>query len=119
MSEIDRTGLCVEFDHVVYVCDAQTSCIKILTSLKQTAKFCYAMECIYKAFSVHEKRHSYRLCGIEEAVELVSDTLQFLRGNDNSIRGEVASLPRTLNGPQGNVASKTVSSVQMWSGSKA
>ena len=33
------TGLCVEFDHVVYVCDAQTNCIKILTSLKQTATF--------------------------------------------------------------------------------
>ena len=51
-------ALCVEFDHVVYVCDAQTSCIKILTSLKQTAKFLNAMGNIYRAFSVHEKRHS-------------------------------------------------------------
>ena len=68
---------------------------------------------IYRAFSVHEKRHSYRVCGIEEAVELVNDALQVLRGNEDSIRGEVASLPGTLNGPQGNVASKTVSSVEM------
>ena len=106
-------GLCVEFNHVVYVCDAQTSCIKILTSLKQTAAFLNVMGNIYKAFSVHEKHLSYRLASIQEAVGLVSDTLQLLRGNEDSIRGEVANLPRTLNGPQGNVASKTVASVQM------
>ena len=55
-------GLCVEFNHVVYVCDAQISCVKILTSLKQTAAFLNAMGNIYKAFSVHEKHQSYRPC---------------------------------------------------------
>ena len=109
-------GLCVEFNHVVYVCDAQTSCVKMLTSLKQTAAFWNAVGNIYKAFSVHEKHQSYRLCSIQEAVGLVSDTLQFLRGNEESIRREVANLPRTLNGPQGNVASKTVASVEMLKG---
>ena len=93
-------SLCVEFNHVVYVCDAQTSCIKILTSLKQTAAVLDGMRNIYMAFSVHEKHQSYRLCSIREAVWLVSDTLQFLRGNEDSIRGEVANLPKTLNGPK-------------------
>ena len=45
-----------------------------------------------------------------------SVTLQFLRGNEDSIRGELANLPRTLNGPQRNVASKTVASVEMLKG---
>ena len=36
--------------YVVYACDAQTNCIKILTSLKQTAEFFNALGEIYKAF---------------------------------------------------------------------
>ena len=103
----------MELDHVVYVCDAQTNSIKILTSLKQTATFLNAVGKIYKAFSVHEKHQPYSLFSIQEAVELVSGTLRVLRSNEDSIRDEVANLPRTLNGPQGNVASKTVESVQM------
>ena len=39
--------------------------------------------------------------------------LQVLRGNKNSITDEVASLPKTLNGPQVKVTSKTVSSLEM------
>ena len=49
------TGLCVEFNCVVYVCDVQTNCTKILTSLKQTATFLNAVGKIYKGFSVHEE----------------------------------------------------------------
>ena len=51
-------SLCV---YVVYACDAQTNCIKILTSLKQTAEFFNALGEIYKAFSVHERHLAYRL----------------------------------------------------------
>ena len=82
--------------YVVYACDAQTNCIKILTSLKQTAEFFNALGEIYKAFSVHERHLAYRLPSIQEAVRLVSDTLQLLRRNETSIRGEVANLPKTL-----------------------
>ena len=106
-------SLCVEFDHIVYVCDAQTNCIKILTSLKKTAEFLNAMGKIYNAFSVHEKHQTYKLSSIQDAVGLVSDTLQILRRNESCIREEVDNLPKTLNGPQGNVASKTVTSVEM------
>ena len=82
--------------YVVYACDAQTNCIKILTSLKQTAEFFNALGEIYKAFSVHERHLAYRLPSIQEAVGLVSDTLQLLRRNETSIRGQVANLPKTL-----------------------
>ena len=33
---------------------------------------------------------------------LVSDTLQLVHRNETSIRGEVANLPKTLNGPHVN-----------------
>ena len=79
------TGLCVEFDHV-YICDAQTNCIKILTSLKQTATFFNAVGKTYKAFSVHEKHQPYSLSSIEEAVKLVSGTLWVFReGNKDGM----------------------------------
>ena len=45
----------------------------------------------------------YRLSRIREAVGLLSDTLQLLRGNKNFMRSEVAYLSKILNGPQGNV----------------
>ena len=51
----------------------------------------------------HVKHRAYRLSSIQEAVGLLSDTLQLLRGNENYIRSEVANLSKILNGPQGNV----------------
>ena len=61
-----------------------TLALKILTSLKQTAEFFNALGKIYKAFSSHEKYQAYRLSSIQEAVGLVSDTLQLLWRNESS-----------------------------------
>ena len=57
-------GLCTEFDNVVYVCDTQTSYIKILTTLNNTARFLQAVDALYSAFSVHEKHDEYSLCNL-------------------------------------------------------
>ena len=51
----------------------------------------------------HEKHQAYRLSSIQEAVGLLSETLQLLRGNENYIRSELAHLSKILNGPQSNV----------------
>ena len=104
-------GLCVEFDHVVYVCDARTSCIKVFTTLTETATFLDAVGKIYKAFSIHEKHTQYHLCNLQEATSLVNETLHYLRRNEALIRGEVPNLPKSLSGPHGNVAEKTIVSV--------
>ena len=57
-------GLCTEFDNVVYVCDTQTSYIKILTTLNNTARFLQAVDALYSAFSVHDKHDEYSLCNL-------------------------------------------------------
>lgn len=36
--------------------------------------------------------------------------------NENSIKSEVANLPKILNGPKGKVASKTVASIEVLNG---
>ena len=61
-------------------------------------------------FSVHEKHQAHRLTSIQGVVGLVSKTPQLSRGNENSMRSEVASLPKILNGPQSNLVSKTAAS---------
>ena len=45
-------------------------------------------------FSVYGKNQAHRFSSIQEAVGLVSDSFQLLRGNENSTRSEVASLPK-------------------------
>ena len=49
------TGVCVEFNHVVYICDSQSGCIKIFSTLVYTAQLLSAIGKLYAAFSVHEK----------------------------------------------------------------
>ena len=61
-------------------------------------------------FSVHEKHQAHRLTSIQGAVGFVSETPQLSRGNENSMRSEVASLLKILNGPQSNLVSKTAAS---------
>ena len=46
----------------------------------------------------------------------VSNPLELLRGDEKYFRSEVANLPKILNGPKGNMASKTVASVEMLNG---
>ena len=106
-------GLCVEFGHVVHVCNAQTSCFKIITTLQRTADFLTAIGNIYAAFSVHEKHHAFTTCTIAEAIAKLCECLDHLRKNNSSIRQNVRRLPRTLNGPQGNVVAKTIGLVNM------
>ena len=99
--------------YVVYVYDSQTNCIKMLTTLEKTADFLNAIGKIYKAFSMHEKHQPYKLCTLLEAAALVDQCLVHLRQSEALIRNKVPNLPHSLNGPQGNFASKTVDSVQM------
>ena len=96
-----------------YVCDAQTSSIKVITTLQRTADFLTAIGKIYAAFSVHEKHHAFTTCTIEEAIAKLGECFDHLRDNETSIRQNVSRLSRNVNGPQGIVAAKTIVSVDV------
>ncbi|PFX13699.1 TNF receptor-associated factor 6-A [Stylophora pistillata] len=81
---------------------------RVFTTLHETAAFLDAVGKIYKAFSVHEKHAKYELCNLRDAVTLLKETLQYLLRKEALIRGEIQSLPRSLHGPQENVAEKTL-----------
>ena len=52
------SGICSEFNNVVYICDIQTSCIKIFTTLKKTAEFLKGIGELFSEFSIYEKHQN-------------------------------------------------------------
>ena len=105
-------GIATEFDSVVYVCDAQTNSIKLLSKMNHCAKFLRAIDAIYEAFSVHNKGGSYEKKTTEEAIGLVRHCKTVLEEHAYQIRAE-SNITDALNGPQGHVSAKTVNSVQL------
>ena len=82
----EATGIAVEFDNVVYVCDRSVGSIKIIAELKETAKFLGGLQSIINAFSVHEKHRSYSLKTLDEAISLVSYCDEMLSRNVEIIK---------------------------------
>ena len=78
-------GLCVAFNHVVYVCDSRTSYIRVFTTLKETAIFLVAVGNIYKFFLVDEIHAQNKLCSLREAATLVNESLQYLHRNEAKV----------------------------------
>ena len=106
-------GICSEFNSVVYICDTQTSCIKVFTTLKKTAEFLRGIGELFSAFSIHEKHHTYDLHDLPTVISKVNRCLQALEENIASIRELNIRLPHSLNGAEGSVAAKTVESVKV------
>ena len=100
-------GIATEFDSVVYVCDAQTNNIKLLSKMVHCAKFLGAIGAIYEASSVHSKGASYEKKTAEEAIGLVRRCKTVLEEHAYQIRAE-SKIIGALNGPQGHVSAKTV-----------
>lgn len=108
------SGIAVEFDNILYVTDSMSGTVHILTSLQNTVRFLRAVGGLYKAFSIHERGKTYENYDMPSAIELVKECRTLLKENEDAIKQNVRSkLPSTLNGPQGNVAAKTIDSVQL------
>ena len=92
-------GLCVEFDHVLSMCDAQTNCIKVFTTLNETAAF---LDVVGKLSPSTRSMQSTSSATYKDVVTLLKEkeALHYLRRNEALIRGKIPSLPRSLNVPQ-------------------
>ena len=65
--------LCVEFDSVVYIYDAQSNSLKIITPFSETGRFLNSVGKLYDAFAVHKKGQSPQLKTLSEAPEKVKE----------------------------------------------
>ena len=105
------SGICVEFDHVVYLSDYATGSIRMLTTLKNTASFLTAVGKLSTAFSIHEKHQPYDTKTMDEAIALVTQCNNTLQENEEVIRQQHKNLPKSLNGPEGSIFAKTMKSI--------
>ena len=105
-------GVFTESKNVIYITDAQTNSIKIFTTMIECANFLASIGKLYEAFSVHSTGKGYTIKSVDEALSSVCDCKKLLDSNAEDIRMSTG-IARTLNGPQGHVSAKTVSSVGM------
>ena len=107
------TGICTEFNHVVYVCDYKTGSIHQITILKQTASFLTVIRNLVDAFSVHEKHKKNETKLLQDAIVLVSECLDIMQNNTHQMNESHENLPKKLNGPEGSISAKTLDSIKI------
>ena len=82
--------------------------VSIISPLTNTVKFPKAVGDLCRGFSVHDKGKPYETFNLQSALGLIHNSRVFLEENDVNTH-----LPKTLNGPQGNVTGKTIDSVRL------
>ena len=106
-------GICVEFDNVVYVCDAQSNSLKVLTPVSETARFLSALGKLSDAFSVHKKGQSIPPRSLPVAIDKVRQCKEVFSEYERSVRSIDGFSQITLNGPQGVISATTMKSIDM------
>jgi hypothetical protein len=109
-------GICVELDKNIFITDAQTGSVKLITSITGIVKFLSHLGLLYKAFSVHMKHQTVPKHTLSQAIKLLEELENYLRTttekalshiNDGSGRKSQPS------GPHGTISTQTKVSVTM------
>ena len=72
-------GICVELNKNIFVTDAQTGSVKLITSIKGIVKFLSHLGLLYKAFSVHMKHQTDPKFSLSQAIKLLEKRENYLR----------------------------------------
>ena len=105
-------GLAVESKAVVYDTDGTSASVNIITKFEKNIQFLRALGGLYDAFSVHLKGAKYIRHNLLDSLALIVPCFSFLNENQKDIRSSVPTeLTANLQGPEGNISSKTIFSV--------
>ena len=107
------TGLCSEFDCNLFVCDSQLGEISIVTGLQGTYEFLSVIGKLYRCFGVHKKHQVVTPLEVDKYEETLMSVAIYIKHSVDEVREVTENQKKSLNGPDGTVASKTVDSVQM------
>ena len=71
-------GICVELDKNIFITDAQTGSVKLITSIKGIVKYLGHLGLLNKAFSVHMKHQTVPKRSLPQAIELLEELDSYL-----------------------------------------
>ena len=105
-------GICVECDKNIFVTDAQTGSVKLITTIKGMVEFLRHLGLLYKAFSVHLKHQTVAKFSLDEAIKHLETLNNFLKESVGNVM-TIFDKPCKPSGAMGTVSSQTLSSVGM------
>ena len=82
----------MEFDHVLYMCDAQPT-VLVFTTLHETASFLHVVGKLSPSTRSMQSTGSATYKDVVTLLKKSKETLHYLRRNEALIRGEIPSLP--------------------------
>ncbi|CAB4022347.1 Hypothetical predicted protein, partial [Paramuricea clavata] len=100
-------GICVELDKNIFITDAQTGLVKLITSITGIVKFFSHLGLLYKAFSVHMKHQTVPKHTLSQVIKLLEEEKALSHINDGSGRKSQPS------GAHGTISTQTKVSVTM------
>ena len=110
-------GIRVEHDKNIFITDAQTGSVKLITSIKGIVKYLGHLGLLYKAFSVHMKHQTVPKRSLPQAIELLEELDSYLEtttekalSHSNDVNDASTGKPR---GFQGTISNQTKRSVNM------
>ena len=105
-------GICVECEKNIFVTDAQTGAVELITTIEGTAEFLRHLGLLYNAFSIHLKHHKAQKLSLDEAISKVETLDSFLKETVQNVMS-IFETPCKPSGTMGTVSSQTLSSVRM------
>ena len=104
-------GICVECDKIIFVTDAQTSAVKVLTTIEGTVEFLRHLGLLYKAFSIHIKHKKAQKLSLDEAISKLETLGNFLKKTVENVMSIFEKLCKP-SGAMATVSNQTLSSVR-------
>ena len=105
-------GICVECDKNIFVTDAQTGAVKVLSTIEGTVEFLRHLGLLYKACSIHLKHKKAQKLSLDEAISKLETLDNFLKETVENVMS-IFEKPCKPSGAMGTVSNQTLSSVRM------
>ena len=111
-----QIGICVEFNHNIYVADSGSGAVKIINRpLRGIYEFLGKLQMLVKAFNIHSKKSvdKPRRMSLDEAIVVVDKVHEYVKSCSKKAR-ELQYLKReTTDGPEGTLSSKCLKSLEL------
>ena len=110
-------GICEEHEKNIFITDAQTGSVKLITSIKGIVKYLIHLALLYKVFSIHMKHQTVPKRSLSQAIKLLKELDSYLETitekallHSNDVNNTSTGKP---SGSQGTISNQTKHLVNM------